>query len=79
MTPPLRIEPGERPADEIIAALREGRRVVLDVEMAGSAHEVVLRYDGETYHCDTPTSLHRHTEEAEMRACLDRMGYAAEN
>ena len=79
MTPPLRIEPGERPADEIIAALREGRRVLLDVEVAGSAHEVVLRYDGETYHCDTPTSLHRHTEEAEMRACLDRMGYAAEH
>ncbi|SMO33012.1 hypothetical protein [Halorubrum cibi] len=79
MTPPLRIEPGERPADEIIAALREGRRVVLDVEVAGAPHEVVLRYDGETFHCDTPTSLHRHTEEAEMRACLDRMGYAAED
>ncbi|GAA0518714.1 hypothetical protein SAMN04488066_12412 [Halorubrum aquaticum] len=75
----LRIEPGEYPADDIIAALREGRRVVLDVEVAGSAHEVVLRYDGETYHCDTPTSLHRHTEESEMRACLDRMGYAAEH
>ena len=79
MASPLRLEPGERSADDIIDALREGRRVFLDVQMGGSAHEVVLRYDGETYHCDTPTSLHRHSEEAEMRACLDRMGYAAEN
>ncbi len=79
MDGPMRIEAGEYTADEIIDALRAGRRVLIGVEMAGDIHDVVLRYDGETYHCDTPTSLHRHTEESEMRACLDRMGYAAED
>ncbi len=75
----LRIEAGELSADEIIDALNEGRRIIVAVDVAGGTHEVALRYDGETYHCDTPTNLHRHTEEAEMRGCLDRMGYAAEN
>ncbi len=79
MDEPLRIDPGERPADEILTALHEGRRVILDVDVAGDSHEVVLRYDGETYRCDTPTSLHRHAEEAEMRGCLHRMGYAADD
>ncbi|MBP1922629.1 hypothetical protein J2751_001642 [Halorubrum alkaliphilum] len=78
MDGPLRIEPGERSADEILDELRAGRRILIGVEVAGGTHEVVLRYDGETYHCDTPTNLHRHTEEAEMRSCLYRMGYAAE-
>ncbi|WP_418285434.1 hypothetical protein [Halorubrum sp. DTA46] len=77
MSDVLRIEAGELAADEIIDALNEGRRILVTVEVAGGKHEVVLRYDGETYHCDTPTNLHRHTEETEMRGCLDRMGYAA--
>ena len=79
MDGPLRIEPGERSADEIIDELRAGRRILIGVEVAGDTHEVVLRYDGETYHCDTPTNLHRHAEEDEMRSCLARMGYAAED
>jgi len=77
MPAPVRIEPGERSADEILASLSEGRRVLITVEVAGSSQEVVLRYDGETYHCDTPTNLHRHSDEAAMRGCLDRMGYAS--
>jgi hypothetical protein len=77
MTEVLRIEAGELSADEIIDALNDGRRILVDVEVAGSRHEIVLRYDGETYHCDTPTNLHRHTDESEMRGCLDRMGYAS--
>ncbi len=74
----VRIEAGERTADEILDLLEAGRRVLIGVEVAGSVQDVVLRYDGETYHCDTPTSLHRHAEESEMRGCLVRMGYAAE-
>jgi hypothetical protein len=79
MSSPLRIEPGDLSADEIIAELRAGRRVLVGVDVAGGTHDVVLRYDGETYHCDTPTNLHRHTEESEMRSCLTRMGYANED
>ena len=75
----LRIEAGEYTADEIIDVLLAGRRVLIGVDVAGDTHDVVLRYDGETCHCDTPTSLHRHAEESKMRRCLDRMGYAAED
>ena len=76
MSEVLRIAAGELSADEIMGALDDGRRILVDVEIAGGRHEVVLRYDGETYHCDTPTNLHRHAEAAEMRVCIDRMGYA---
>ncbi|TKX78923.1 hypothetical protein EXE53_18635 [Halorubrum sp. SD626R] len=77
MTEVLRVAAGELSADELIDALNDGRRILVDVEVAGGSHEVVLRYDGETYHCDTPTNLHRHADESEMRGCLDQMGYAA--
>ena len=77
MTEVLRVAAGELSADELIDALNDGRRILVDVEVAGGSHEVVLRYDGETYHCDTPTNLHRHADELAMRGCLDQMGYAA--
>lgn len=72
---PLRAQAGEMSADEIIDALREGRRVVIRTEMFGSSYDLTLRHDGTTYYCDTPTRLHKHDEEDEMRECIERMGY----
>jgi hemin uptake protein HemP len=77
MTELLRVAAGELSADELIDALNDGQRILVDVEVAGGDHEVVLRYDGETYLCDTPTNLHRHSDESGMRGCIRRMGYAA--
>jgi hemin uptake protein HemP len=77
MAGPLHIESGELTAEEILAALREGRRVVVETTMLGGNHTVTLRHDGETYYCDTPTTLHKHTSEDEMRTCIDKMGYAS--
>ncbi|QAU13254.1 hypothetical protein EKH57_11250 [Halorubrum sp. BOL3-1] len=77
MSEVLRVDAGELSADELIDALNDGRRILVDVEVAGGSHEVALRYDGETYHCDTPTNLHRHADESDMRGCIDQMGYAA--
>jgi len=71
----MRVEAGEHSADEIIAALRDGRRVVVRTQMLGGDHEVTLRHDGSTFYCDTPTTLHRHAEEAAMRECIEEMGY----
>ena len=76
MTEPLRASAGELTADQILDALGEERRVVITTEMFGGTHEVTLRRDGATYYCDTPTTLHRHDTEDEMRVCIDRMGYA---
>lgn len=77
MTDPLRVEAGELDADTIVDALHDGRRVVVETSILDEVHEVTLRYDGSVYYCDTPTRLHRHDEEAEMRTCIDRMGYGA--
>lgn len=78
MPEPLRVESGELTAEEILAVLRDGRRVVVRAEMLGGVHEITLRHDGEVFYCDTPTTLHRHAEESEMRTCIDKMGYGKE-
>ena len=75
MPEPLRIDPGERTADEIVDELTSGRRILVTVEMLGRPHEISLRYDGTHYYCDTPTRLHKHSDEGEMRACIREMGY----
>lgn len=76
MTETLVVEAGEKPILELLAALENGVRVVVRTEFLGSVHEVTLRHDGETYYCDTPTRLHKHTSASEMRTCLERQGYA---
>ncbi|MFB6159621.1 MAG: hypothetical protein ABEJ61_00405 [Haloferacaceae archaeon] len=75
MADPLRVDAGELTAEEILDALRDGRRVVVRTEVLGG-HEVTLRHDGTTFYCDTPTTLHKHEAEGEMRDCIERMGYA---
>ncbi len=78
MAEPLRVDAGELAAGEILAALQDGRRVVVRTEMLGTAHEVTLRHDDGVYYCDTPTTLHKHESAEEMRQCLRNQGYAAE-
>jgi len=75
MAEPLEVEAGERPADELLTALDEGRRVQVRVELLGGEHTVTLRQDGGTYYCDTPTTLHKHDDAEEMRRCIRKQGY----
>ena len=75
---PLEIDAGELTAEEIVDAVRGGRRVVVTADLFGSERRLTLRHDGETYYCDTPTRLHRHDDEAEMLTCIRRMGYASD-
>jgi hypothetical protein len=79
MPEPLRVKSGELTAEEILDALREGRRVVVETEMLGGTHTVSLRHDGSTFYCDTPTTLHKHPDEEGMRTCIRKMGYARED
>ena len=76
MSTPLRIDAGDLTTDYLIEESTAGRRVLLSVELFGTETEVSLRYDGDTYYCDTSTQLHKHDDEAEMRACIEEMGYA---
>ncbi|MFC4541055.1 hypothetical protein ACFO5R_03815 [Halosolutus amylolyticus] len=79
MADPLRITAGELDEDAILDALQNGRRIVVTTTTLGTDHEVTLRYDGSVYYCDTPTRLHRHETEREMRTCVRNMGYASDS
>jgi hypothetical protein len=76
MSDPLEVGAGELPVEVLLAAIDDGRRVVVHTEFAGSEHEVTLRRDGDTDYCETPTRLHRHDSAAEMRECLTEQGTA---
>jgi hypothetical protein len=75
MSDPLAVTAGELDPQTILDALNDGRRVVVTTEFLGTEYEVTLRWDGETYYCDTPTRLHKHDTEAEMLTCLETQGY----
>ncbi|WP_435126383.1 hypothetical protein [Halobaculum sp. D14] len=72
---PLRVDAGELTTEEILDTLREGRRVVVTAELFGDERDLTLRHDGDVFYCDTPTRLHKHAEEDEMRSCIEEMGY----
>ena len=72
---PVRVRPGDLTVEEILERLHAGERVVVEREVLGGVHEVTLRFDGGTYYCDTPTTLHRHDTAEAMRACLDEQRY----
>ncbi|MFC6731274.1 MULTISPECIES: hypothetical protein [unclassified Haladaptatus] len=75
MASPLVVDAGELTADEILTAIRDGQRVVVKTSMLGTPKQVTLRYDGDVFYCDTPTRLHKHTTEEEMRTCILKNGY----
>ncbi|MCU4801582.1 hypothetical protein OB920_14480 [Halobacteria archaeon HArc-gm2] len=75
---PLVTTDGAMGADELLAALDDGRRVVVRTEFLGEEHEVTLRRDGDVFYCDTPTRLHKHESREEMRTCIEKQGYASE-
>ena len=77
MPEPTRVRPGELTVEQILERLHAGERVVVERELLGGVHEVTLRFDGETYYCDTPTTLHRHETPEDMRACLDQQRYGS--
>jgi len=75
MTEPLVVTAGEVAPEAVLDTLNDGQRVVVTTEFLGTEYEVTLRWDGETYYCDTPTRLHKHDTEAEMLTCLREQGY----
>jgi hypothetical protein len=75
MTDPPVIEAGEMDAEELLETIKREEHVLVRTEFLGSEHEVTLRWDGDTFYCDTPTRLHKHEDEQEMRVCLENQGY----
>ncbi|WP_415379323.1 hypothetical protein [Halosimplex sp. TS25] len=76
MADPPVVVAGDLNADELLARIVDEGRVRVRTEFLDAEHEVVLRWDGDVFYCDTPTRLHRHESESEMRTCLEKQGYA---
>lgn len=76
MGDPITMDAGEHDTDAVLERLRAGDRVLVRTDFAGSTYEVVMRFDGETYYCDTPTTLRRHETKDGMRTCLEDQGYS---
>ena len=74
----LTVEAGELATDELISQLQAGERVIVLTTFLGSEKRVTLRFDGETFYCDTPTTLHKHETAEDMRACIREQGYGRE-
>lgn len=75
----LTVDAGELGTEELLAQLQEGERVVVRTSFLGSEKRVTLRFDGETFYCDTPTTLHKHETADDMRACIREQGYTHDN
>jgi len=72
----LQVDAGELGTEELLSQLREGEHVVVRTEFLGSEKHITLRFDGETFYCDTPTTLHKHETADDMRTCIREQGYA---
>lgn len=68
---PLVTTAGRRSVEELLDAVERGRRVVVQAEYPGAAHEVTLRWDGRAYYCDAPRRRHKHESRKAMRACIE--------
>ena len=75
MSGPTVVEAGEYDSEELLDRLREEERLVVRTEVLGAAEELTLRFDGETYYCDTPTTLHKHDTPEGMMECMRHHGY----
>ncbi|QLH80918.1 hypothetical protein [Halosimplex pelagicum] len=69
------VDAGALDAEELLDRIKSTGRVRVRTEFLDSVHEVTLRWDGETFYCDTPTRLHKHDSESAMRTCLVEQGY----
>ena len=76
MAEPPVLDAGELGADELLARIKTEGRIRLRTEFLDAEHEVTLRWDGDIFYCDTPTRLHKHDSESEMRTCLENQGYS---
>jgi len=78
MSDAIVVDAGEYGADELVSMLEAGERLLVRTEVLGSEEELTLRYDGETYYCDSPTTLHKHADREEMKRCMQHYGYVAD-
>lgn len=72
MTDHLRVSRGELTSTEVLEALEEGRRVIIEVDALGMTMEMAVREQRGTYYCDTPVKLFQYESAEELRACLER-------
>ena len=62
----------ELTADEVLAVIETGGRVVITIPVMGQNVSVVIRRSDGTYYCDTPMKLMKYDNPGELKACLKR-------
>ena len=62
----------ELTANEVLAVLERGGRVVIEMAVLGKTTKVVIRRSEDTYYCDTPMKLMKYDNPSELKACLER-------
>jgi len=75
MSGPHVVDAGEHDAETLLERLQADERLVVRADVLGSEEELTLRFDGETYYCDTPTTLHKHDDAEGMVECMRHYGY----
>jgi hypothetical protein len=72
MTETIRVAARELTASEILDLLDAGKRVIIEVSMAGIGLDMSIRHQSGTYYCDTPMKLLTYETDEGMRTCLER-------
>ena len=72
MTDVLRVSRKELTSTEVLAELKRGNRVIVEVDLLGVTMNMALRRRAGTYYCDTPVKLLTYETDEEMRTCLER-------
>lgn len=62
----------ELSSTDVIAELREGRRVIIEVGVLGTQLRMAIRERDGTYYCDTPVKLMTFESADELMDCLER-------
>ena len=62
----------ELTAAEIVDAVENGERVIIDVSILSKTISLVIRKQDGTYYCDTPMKLMTHESRDELRQCLEQ-------
>ncbi|MWV40248.1 hypothetical protein [Natrialba sp. INN-245] len=68
----IRVGRKELTSREVLRELKDGNRVIVEVNVLGTTMNMALRRHAGTYYCDTPLKLLTYETDEEMQTCLER-------
>jgi len=71
-TDTVRMPQGERTATDVLRALDDGIRVVIEIDGFDGSMQATVRKKGDVYYCDTATKLLTYESADALRAALEQ-------